>query len=112
MQDHEPLHVLVIEDDADTRANFSDILELDRHYVETAATFAEARARDDWSDISIILLDRNLPDGNAEDLLPQLRQMAPAAEVLIVTGYRDLEGALACLHQGAADYILKPVNPE
>jgi hypothetical protein len=112
MPDTQALHVLVIEDDADTRANLSDILELDEHRVETAATIAEAKARTDWNDISIILLDRKLPDGNAEDLLPQLREMVPAAEVLIVTGYRDLEGALACLQRGAADYLLKPVNPE
>jgi DNA-binding response OmpR family regulator len=58
MQDHECLHVLVIEDDADTRANLSDILELDQHVVETAATFADARSRTDWTDIAIILLDR------------------------------------------------------
>jgi PAS domain S-box-containing protein len=32
--------------------------------------------------------------------------------VLIVTGYADLHGAIAALRQGAADYILKPINPE
>jgi two-component system, LuxR family, sensor kinase FixL len=112
MMNEKPLTVLVIEDDADTRANLSDILELDQHQVESAATIADARARSDWADIAIILLDRKLPDGNAEDFLPELRKLAPAAEVVIVTGYRDLEGALACLHQGAADYILKPINPD
>lgn len=112
MRDQAPLSVLIIEDDADTRANLSDILELDQYPVELASTFAEARARPNWNDISIILLDRKLPDGNAENILPELRQLAPAAEVIVITGFRDLEGALACLHQGAADYILKPINPD
>ena len=112
MQTHDPIHVLVIEDDADTRANLCDILELDDHRVELAGSLAEARIRTNWADISIILLDRKLPDGNAEDILPELRRLAPHAEVLIVTGYRDLEAALTCLHEGAADYILKPINPE
>jgi two-component system sensor kinase FixL len=112
MQTPEPIHVLVIEDDADTRANLCDILELDDHRVELAGSLAEARSRTNWSHISIILLDRKLPDGNAEDILPELRRLAPHADVLIVTGYRDLEAALTCLHEGAADYILKPINPE
>jgi PAS domain S-box-containing protein len=112
MPDHEPLHVLIIEDDADTRANLTDILELDNHHVETAGSQAEALARKDWSEISMILLDRELPDGHAQQLLPKLMRQAPGAEILIVTGYRDLEGALACLRAGASDYILKPINPE
>ena len=106
------LHILVVDDDADTRANLRDILELDHHQVETAATVAEVLRRDDWSHFSAILLDRKLPDGTAEDLLPRLRALAPQASVLIVTGYSDLQGAIVALRQGADDYILKPINVE
>jgi two-component system, LuxR family, sensor kinase FixL len=104
--------VLVIDDDADTRANLCDILELDDFQIETAGSVAETLARDDWDRITAILLDRKLPDGTAEELLPRLRQLSPDAAVLIVTGYADLHGAIAALRQGAADYILKPINPE
>jgi two-component system, LuxR family, sensor kinase FixL len=107
-----PLNILVVDDDPDTRANLRDILELDQHQVETAGTAAEVLGRDDWSHYSAIILDRKLPDGTAEDLLPRLRELAPHASVLIVTGYSDLQGAIAALRQGAADYILKPINPE
>ncbi|HZY84575.1 MAG TPA: response regulator, partial [Gemmataceae bacterium] len=107
-----PMNVLVVDDDPDTRANLCDILELDDHRVETAGTVAEVLARQDWSEVAAVLLDRQLPDGTAEELLPQLRQLAPDAAVLIVTGYADLHGAIAALRQGAADYILKPINPE
>jgi PAS domain S-box-containing protein len=106
------MHVLVVDDDPDTRANLCDILELDDHRVETAGTVAEVLARPDWSDVAAVILDRRLPDGTAEELLPRLRQRAPDAAVLIVTGYADLHGAIAALRQGAADYILKPINPE
>jgi PAS domain S-box-containing protein len=105
-------HVLVVDDDPDTRANLCDILELDDHHVETAGSVAEVLARTDWDRFAAILLDRRLPDGNAEDLLPRLRALAPDAAILIVTGYSDLQGAIAALRLGAADYILKPINPE
>ncbi len=104
--------VLVVDDDADTRSNLRDILELDHYRVETAGTAAEVLRRKDWSRISAILLDRRLPDSNAEELLPRLRQLAPDSAILIVTGYADLQGAIAALRQGAADYILKPINPD
>ncbi len=106
------IQVLVIEDDADTRANLRDILELDAHRVDTAATVAEALARQNWADYAAVILDRRLPDGTADELLPRLQQLAPQAAIMIVTGYADLEGAIAALRQGAADYILKPVNPD
>ena len=107
-----PLHVLVIDDDADTRANLRDILELDDYRVETAATVAEALNRDNWSVFSAIMLDRKLPDGSAEELLPRLKQLAPGAAIMIVTGYADLEGAITAIRQGAADYLTKPINPD
>jgi signal transduction histidine kinase len=108
----QPLVVLVVDDDADTRANLRDILELDGHTVETAASAAEALNRSDWQAYSAILLDRKLPDATAEELLPRLKQLAPHAAVMIVTGYADLQGAIAAIRQGAADYITKPINAD
>lgn len=106
------LRVLVIDDDADTRSNLCDILEMDNCQVATAGTIAEAFARDDWPTYAAIILDRKLPDGTAEEALPRLRQMAPQAAVLIVTGYSDLQGVVEALRQGAADYIIKPIDPQ
>jgi two-component system sensor kinase FixL len=105
-----PLHVLVVEDDADTRANLCDILELDGYTVETAGTVAETLDRSNWSEITTIILDYRLPDGNAETLLPQLRQLAPNAAVIVSTGVAGLSGAILALRQGAVDYILKPLD--
>jgi PAS domain S-box-containing protein len=107
-----PLRVLVVDDDPDTRVNLCDILALDGHEVETAGSVAEVLARSSWDGVAAVLLDRKLPDGTAEDLLPQLKRLAPEAAVLIVTGYQDLQGAIAALRQGAADYILKPIAPD
>ena len=104
--------VLAIDDDADTQANLRDILELDDYEVATAGSAAEALACADWERTSAIILDRVLPDSTAEELLPRLKELAPHADVLIVTGHSDLQGAIAALRQGAADYILKPINPD
>ena len=104
--------LLVIDDDVDTRINLCDILELDGYQVETAGSAAEALTRKSWPELTAILLDRKLPDGSAEGLLPRLRQLAPQAAVLIVTGHSDLEGAITALRAGAADYLIKPINAD
>lgn len=108
----ESYRAIVIEDDDDARANLSDILELDGFDVVTAGTAADALARSDWPQISVVVLDRKLPDGNALDILPRIREMAPQASIVIVTGYADLDGAITALRYGAADYILKPINAD
>jgi hypothetical protein len=104
--------ILVIEDDEDTRANLCDILELDGYHVETAGTVSTALDRRNWADISIIILDYRLPDGSAETLLPQLRRMAPNAAVIVSTGVGGLSGAILAVQQGAADYIVKPLDAD
>jgi PAS domain S-box-containing protein len=103
---------LVIEDDADTQANVRDILELDGHSAVTASTFAEALEESGWDSIDAILMDRRLPDGNAEEMLPHFRRTAPKTPVVVITGFPDVEGAIGALRQGAYDYLLKPINPD
>jgi PAS domain S-box-containing protein len=110
MSKRPPALVLVVEDDADTRANLCDILEIDGYAVETAATVAQVLQRDNWEAIGTIILDYKLPDGSAEILLPRLRQLAPKAAVIVSTGVAGLNGAILALQHGASDYILKPLH--
>src|SRR5262245_47896982 len=107
-----PLTVLVVEDDPDSRANLSDILELDGYHVETAGSVAETLERRNWSDISAILMDYKLPDGSAETLLPRLRELAPRAAVIVTTGVGGLNAAILAVRQGAADYLVKPIDAD
>jgi two-component system, LuxR family, sensor kinase FixL len=107
-----PVEILVIEDDPDARANLRDILELDSHQVTTVGSAAEALAQADLARFSVVILDRQLPDATAEQLMPKLKAADPAAAVIVVTGYADVQGAIAALQQGATDYILKPLNPD
>jgi PAS domain S-box-containing protein len=107
-----PLDILVIEDDADARANLRDILELDDHRVTAVGRASEAIARNDRGQYTAIILDRRLPDATAEQLIPRLKAAAPDAAVIVITGYADLQGAIAALRQGATDYLLKPLNAD
>ena len=106
-----PNVVLIVEDDVDGRSNLADILELDGYTTRNAGTFAEALAVENWNVLAMIL-DRRLPDGTADEFLPRLRALAPDVPIVIITGYADLEGAIAALRQGAVDYIIKPFDAD
>ncbi|HUE17692.1 MAG TPA: response regulator, partial [Planctomycetaceae bacterium] len=77
--------LLVVEDDDDTQSNLRDILELDGYVVDAVATLEQARQKD-WHEFFAFVLDHRLPDGTAEELLPEIRDAAPSAGILIVTG--------------------------
>ena len=104
--------VFIVDDDDDTRTNLRDILELDGYKVAEASCASELFVLPDWNKVSLILLDRKLPDARPEDLLPKVQQLAPRASVIIVTGYGDVTTAVSALRLGAADYIIKPVNAD
>jgi two-component system sensor kinase FixL len=107
-----PWRVLVIDDDADTRANLGDILELDGLDVAAAESIAAAMAALERRPVEMILLDRQLPDGRAEEALPRLRALAPEASIVIVTGFADMDGVINALRERADDYLFKPVKPQ
>lgn len=107
-----PLSLLIVEDDPDTRGNLIDILEMDGYRVQAAETFGQALREARWGEYFAIVLDRKLPDGNSETFLPQLRQLASQAAIVVVTGYEDLTGAVAALRNGASDYLIKPVDAD
>jgi DNA-binding NtrC family response regulator len=106
------LRILLIEDDLDTQANLHDILSLDGHSILLAGTALEGRRIAKEKAPDVVILDRQLPDANADQLLPDLRKLMPAGDIVIVTGFADIESTIAALRFGASDYILKPVNPD
>ena len=103
--------ILIVDDELDLVAGLRRILRLDGYCVATAANARALFARDNWSDYLAIVLDRRLPDAVADEILPQLKELAPDAAIIIVTGFADLDSAIAALRQGAEDYLIKPVNP-
>ncbi|MBF0482259.1 MAG: sigma-54-dependent Fis family transcriptional regulator [Desulfovibrionaceae bacterium] len=63
------------------------------------------------NDISLAVLDLCMPHLGGEELLALIRSARPDAPVIVVTGENEVETAVRCMRAGAADYLVKPVDP-
>jgi len=56
----------------------------------------------------VVLSDMNLPDGNALDLLEQVKELSQYTEWLFLTGYGSVADSVRAVRLGAYDFIEKP----
>ncbi len=57
----------------------------------------------------IVLLDIGLPDIDGLTVLDYIKRISRETEVIIITGYADVDTAVTAIKRGACDYIVKPI---
>lgn len=104
--------VLIVEDEKVLAEAMRDYLA--RHGYEPAAVDSgEAglrRMRE--SELDLVVLDYKLPRMDGLETLRQLKQIAPRAEVILLTAYGTVKTAVEAMRAGAFDYLTKPVDLE
>ncbi|MEZ5291060.1 MAG: sigma-54 dependent transcriptional regulator [Vicinamibacterales bacterium] len=60
----------------------------------------------------VVLLDVAMPDLNGLDTLRAIRQSNPAAQVIMLSGRNAPATVIEAVRRGAADYVLKPDDPD
>jgi DNA-binding response OmpR family regulator len=101
-------HVLVIEDDLDTRLGMVAALNSADHATISAGTAMAGLHTAIERRPDLVLLDLSLPDLNGLDLLPLLRSAVLDIPVIVVTGDDEESQVIKVLDAGADDYLVKP----
>jgi PAS domain S-box-containing protein len=105
-------NVLVVDDDEFALRSVVDVLRGERYQVVTAASGSEAIDLLKQGPFDLVLADLKMPEVDGLEVLRQVREIAPQAVVMILTGYASLESAIEALREGAYDYLLKPCSPD
>lgn len=58
----------------------------------------------------VVVLDLVMPHISGAKLLPKITQSFPEVPVIVMTATQEVETAVACMKQGAFDYLTKPVE--
>ncbi len=101
--------VLVVDDEEVGREIVESILASD-YQVLTAGSCAEAELVMQASRPDAAILDYELPDGNALDLLPRLRTIDDELPVVVLTAHASIDLAVEAMRQGAEHFFTKPAE--
>jgi len=104
-------HALIVDDDADSAHVLAALVSREGHSVATAGDIAGAKRSVAMQAPDLLLLDVHLPDGSGFDLLRD-SDLLGDTEIVLITGQASVETSIQALRVGAADYLVKPVNPQ
>jgi DNA-binding response OmpR family regulator len=104
--------ILIVEDETPMRTALADLLAGEGYRPLTAADGESGlrRALDDKPDL--ILLDVMLPKLDGFAVCAELRRLASAVPVLMLTAKGQIEDRVTGLDAGADDYLVKPFSTE
>jgi two-component system response regulator HydG len=104
--------VLLVEDDEALRLTQSLYLQREGFEVTAAPNRTTARRELTLQAYDVVVTDLRLGDEDGMDVLRDVRELQPEAEILVITGYGSVDTAVSAMKQGAYDYVTKPVDPE
>ena len=102
-------HVLIVDDDANTRDALAEAIGEDGLTTATAGDLREARIQIVRQVPDVVFIDLKLPDGSGVDLFEDLDPRS-GVEMIFITGHATVESAVNALKMGATDYLVKPIN--
>lgn len=104
--------ILIIEDDVSFCLMIKTFLTKKGFEVYKAFSFKEAAAILNEEKIDLVLTDVRLPDSDGIEILKFIKDINPAIQVILMTGYTDIKTAVNVMKMGAFDYVAKPINSD
>ena len=107
-----PFQVLVVDDEEIARTNMEYILSREGHQVKTAANGLEALEIAKEQVFDLILTDLKMDKMDGLQLLESVKEVAPHAAVIMITGFATVDTAVQAMQKGAVHYLSKPIKIE
>ena len=104
--------ILIADDEEAARRGLEQILREDGYDVLVAADGDEALRLVAEASPDVVVTDLRMPTMDGHELLTRIHQTFPEVTVVIMTAHGTIRSAVQALHEGAEDYLTKPINVE
>jgi ActR/RegA family two-component response regulator len=105
--------ILLVDDNASLLGKMKELLELYGFEVVPAAGVSEALNQIVSQPFDVLLTDLHMPDpGDGFAVVTAMRHSQPEALTLVVSGFPDVQGAMAAILLQADEVLVKPIDVE
>ncbi len=104
--------ILAVDDSKSTLEVIKRNLQPRGYEVYTSESIDEALPILDELGIDLVITDYRMPRGTGMDLIKHVRANHPDVEIMMVTGYPSINGAVEAIKDGAGEYLAKPFTTE
>jgi PAS domain S-box-containing protein len=105
-----PMHILLVEDHADTRQCMQRLLESRGHKVHSAGDAQSAIELSESEKFDLLIADLGLPDRSGLELLGELRQREPKLPAIALSGFGLPKDVVNSKEAGFIEHFVKPVD--
>jgi DNA-binding response OmpR family regulator len=103
--------ILVVEDDPAVQKALRRLFETEGYAVETQSDGKSALESFQSSAPSAVVLDLRLPKISGRDVCKEIKSVAPALPIVVLSAASDVSDKVLLLELGADDYVTKPFSP-
>jgi len=105
--------ILIVDDEKNIREGLAADFEMDGYAVRLAENGRDALGQISRGDIDLVITDLRMPGGvSGEDVLRHVTAETPGIPVIVLTGHGSIDAAVQAMHDGAYDFLTKPLNLE
>ncbi len=104
--------ILVVDDAPDTLEVLRRNLVSQGYKVFTSPGVSEAIRVLEATHIDLVITDLKMPEVSGLDLIKHVRENLKDTEVMMITGYASVDGAVEAVKTGAEEYLAKPFTDE
>jgi DNA-binding NtrC family response regulator len=104
--------ILIADDDEVSCQLFAELLEKDGYEVNRAQTGEEALERLNDEAHDLLIIDVRMPGMTGLEVTRQVHGKQPALPIIVMTAFGSIETAIEAIHEGAFDFVSKPMNLE
>lgn len=102
--------ILLVDDEKDFVDALAKRLEIRNFEVSIAYSGESALGIFEKVTIDIVVLDVQMPGLSGVETLLRIKEMAPLAQVIMLTGNATVENAIKGMKNGAYDFLMKPID--